>query len=136
MFLVVSFLKENSVLSSLFVTHKWSQLEFEFPSEAARREAIKSGEFKPESIFPIDVDIYQNTFFITIPRFQSGVPVTLGIVTNRYYKGNPIIAPYPSKSWQTNFSDCKRDRIVSVFRIEVLNYSAITNIKLYLQKHA
>lgn len=46
------------------------------------------------------------------------MPVTLGIVTNRQYKNNPIIAPYPSWEWQ-NATGCKPNRLVSVFRVAV-----------------
>lgn len=105
--------------SPLQIIHKWSQLEFDFPNVIAREEAIKNGDFKPKSIIPIDVDVYKDKVFVTIPRFQSGVPITLGKVTNNNYRNNPIITAYPSKRWQMNYSDCNPDRIVSVFRMQV-----------------
>lgn len=55
--------------------------------------------------------------FISIPRIQKGVPVTLGYVTdNVSAEGNPIIAPYPNWEWN-RLGSC--EGITSVFRMQV-----------------
>lgn len=55
--------------------------------------------------------------FISIPRFQNGVPVTLGYVTEKVCaEGNPIIAPYPNWEWN-RLGQC--DALTSVFRMQV-----------------
>lgn len=111
-------LSEGIRWSNLNILYQWRQLEFDYLSENDRQDAINKGEFNSGQILPIDVDIYKNKTFITIPRFQEGVPVTLGTVTNRRYRNNPVIAPYPSWEWQ-NFTGCKPKRLVSVFRVAV-----------------
>ncbi|XP_018320375.1 major royal jelly protein 1 isoform X2 [Agrilus planipennis] len=105
---------------------QWSQLEFDYPSERDRQQDIASGIFEPGHPTPIDVDVYYgpreelNKVFITIPRAQKGIPVTLGTITKKYSTdGNPIIKPYPSWKWQRNPHRCQRDRIVSVYRIQI-----------------
>lgn len=105
--------------------YQWTQLEFDYPNEDARQSAIKSGEFNNGQIFPVDIDVYKNPklfysnkYFITTPRFFKGVPVTLGVVTNKRFNNNPIITPYPSWEWQ-NFTGCNPNRLVSVFRTAV-----------------
>ncbi|KAF5274198.1 hypothetical protein FQA39_LY07302 [Lamprigera yunnana] len=114
--------KANDVLTTMY---QWGNLEYDYPSEAARTNAIKSGEFIPENGAPIDIDIYYadnnnvNKLFVAIPRFQNGIPATLATVTNRVYKGNPVIAPFPSWSWHQNSAACARDRLVSVFRVKI-----------------
>ncbi|CAH1116312.1 unnamed protein product [Phaedon cochleariae] len=109
----------------LEVVVQWSQLEFDYASDIERQEDIDNGIFVPGIPAPIDTDVYyshndnEKKVFVSIPRFQSGVPVTLGFVTNRQFNGNPIIAPYPSWDWHKNPQKCRRDRIVSVYRVMV-----------------
>ncbi|XP_076650074.1 major royal jelly protein 9-like [Halictus rubicundus] len=101
--------------------YSWKKLEFDFPSESARLAAIQSGNYIPGAPLPIDVDVYSagqdSKVFITIPRFQHGVPVTLGYVTDKVsLDGNPIIAPYPN--WRYNsMTNC--ESIISVYRMQV-----------------
>ncbi|KOC60607.1 Protein yellow [Habropoda laboriosa] len=116
--IAISHSRATEKLKSIF---SWKALEFNFPSEHARLTAIKNGDFIPGNSLPIDMDVYQtettSTVFISIPRFQDGVPVTVGYVTEQVSEdGNPIIAPYPS--WRYNkINNC--DTLTSVFRVEV-----------------
>ncbi|XP_012284346.1 protein yellow [Orussus abietinus] len=101
--------------------YSWKILEFDFPSERARDAAIRQERFIPGAPVPIDVDVYYNgkqkgSVFVTIPRFQKGVPVTLGYVTDKTRDGNPVIAPYPDWDWH-GLRNC--DGITSVYRIQV-----------------
>lgn len=61
----------------------------------------------------------ESKIFVTIPRFQPGSPITLGIVSDKKLNGNSIITPYPSWEWHRNPEECKPDRIVSVYRVQV-----------------
>jgi hypothetical protein len=61
----------------------------------------------------------KNRVFVTMPRFQEGIPVTLGVVTDKKLNNNPIISPYPSWEWHKNPGSCGRNRIVSVYRVLV-----------------
>ncbi|XP_015109645.1 major royal jelly protein 1 [Diachasma alloeum] len=104
----------------LKLIHSWKSLEFDYPDANARRVAVNRKEFIPGVPVPIDVDVIRGRLpkvLITIPRFQDGVPVTLGYVTNKVTsEGNPIIAPYPNWEWNS-LGSC--DHIVSVYRIKV-----------------
>nr|XP_023012025.1 major royal jelly protein 3-like [Leptinotarsa decemlineata] len=119
---VRSSLAANEDLKVIF---QWSQVEFDYPSESIRQDDIDSGNFMPGNAVTIDVDIYYpgdngtSKVFIAMPKFQPGVPVALGTVTNKVRNGNPIIAPYPSWDWHTEPTKCKTDRIVSVFRVMI-----------------
>ncbi|XP_076623551.1 yellow-e3 [Colletes latitarsis] len=101
--------------------YEWKRLEFAFPNEIARQTAIKNGQFIPGAPVPIDVDVYNgghmSRIFVSVPRFQDGVPVTLGYVTDEQTAaGNPIIAPYPN--WDYNaIGSC--DSITSVYRMQI-----------------
>ncbi|XP_031353218.1 major royal jelly protein 1-like isoform X2 [Photinus pyralis] len=104
--------------------YEWINVEYDYPSLDARKYAIGKGEFVKGAsrISDVDVHYFENNtrrVFVTTPRLANGVPATLGVVLDRTYEGNPIIAPYPSWQWNSNVSSCPRDRIVSVFRIMV-----------------
>ncbi|XP_072744614.1 yellow-e3 isoform X4 [Anoplolepis gracilipes] len=121
---IISFLLLGGSLSieKLKNIYSWKALEFAFPNEYARELAIHDGRFIPGAPIPIDVDFYHraklgSVVFISIPRFQNGVPVTLGYVTdNISAEGNPIIAPYPNWEWN-RLGNC--DAITSVYRVQV-----------------
>lgn len=56
--------------------------------------------------------------FVTIPRFFSGIPITLGTVTNISSSGGPLIRGYPNYTWNANQgSNC--NGLTSVFRVAV-----------------
>lgn len=56
--------------------------------------------------------------FVTIPRFEKGIPVTLGTVSDINTHNGPLIAPYPNYEWHKSYGkNC--DAITSVFRIMV-----------------
>ncbi|XP_018570749.1 major royal jelly protein 3 isoform X2 [Anoplophora glabripennis] len=110
---------------SLDTVYQWSQLEFDYESQYDRQADIDLKIFIPGRPAPIDTDVYysednrQNKIFITIPRFQPGIPVTLGTVSSKMYKGNPVITPYPSWKWHRSPQSCGAERIVSVYRVLV-----------------
>lgn len=59
--------------------------------------------------------------FVTIPRIQGGIPVTLGTIlinTTGDTVKNPLIKPYPDYSWHKTIGQC--DGITSVFRVMVV----------------
>lgn len=68
--------------------------------------------------------------FITLPRFQHGVPITLGVVSTSYATNLSVVHAYPSYSWQESHgANC--DGITSVFRIFVsdkIRYNIEKNI--------
>ncbi|KYN07653.1 PREDICTED: protein yellow-like [Cyphomyrmex costatus] len=115
-------LKGCASIEKLKGIYSWKALEFAFPNVHTRENAIREGSFIPGAPVPIDVDFYHkakhgSVVFITIPRIQNGVPVTLGYVTNDVSpEGNPIIAPYPSWEWN-RLGHC--DAITSAFRMQV-----------------
>lgn len=65
----------------------------------------------------------QNRIFVTIPRVQHGIPITLGTFLANSSTGigtisNPIIKPYPNYDWhKSSGGDC--DGITSVYRVMV-----------------
>ena len=88
-----------------------------------KQAAIQNGQYIPANTFPIDVDVdykgpLNSRIFITIPRFNVGVPITLGYVSNLRNNDGLLISAYPNYQWQSSHGrNC--DDITSVFRIAV-----------------
>ncbi|XP_014204773.1 protein yellow-like [Copidosoma floridanum] len=104
------------------LTHSWKILEFAFDSEADREAAIKNGTYRPGAALPIDVDVYYGgtkpKVFVTTPRLERGVPMTLGYVTDKLSEnGQHLIAPYPDWGWNTLGDNC--DSLTGVFRVQI-----------------
>lgn len=123
--LIICMININGIASNfegsrnLKVVAEWGSLDYVFPQPQIRQLAIQNGQFVRNNGVPIDVDVdYKDNLpsriFVTIPRFTTGIPVTLGYVAG---PGN-LIQPYPSYSWhESHGRDC--DGITSVFRIAV-----------------
>ncbi|KAJ6649551.1 Protein yellow [Pseudolycoriella hygida] len=77
----------------------WQQLEYAWPSESVKEQAIQSGKYKVEDNLPLGLDVWKDKLFITVPRWKSGVASSLNYVTISDEK-TPILHPYPS--WEAN----------------------------------
>lgn len=47
----------------------WKELEFDWPSEEVKQEAIKSGKYIESHNLPLGLDIWKDKLFITVPRW-------------------------------------------------------------------
>lgn len=50
---------------------------------------------------------------------MSGVPATLSTIRSEQKNGYHLLAPYPSWNWHKNPELCEKQRLVSVYKIEV-----------------
>lgn len=62
-------------------------------------------------------DIFR--IFVTIPRFNTGIPITLATVSEEQGPGGPLLNPYPD--WNTNENQ-SCNGIISVFRVAVSSF--------------
>lgn len=46
----------------------WKELEFAWPSEELKQEAIKSGKYIESNNLPLGLDVWKDKLFITVPR--------------------------------------------------------------------
>lgn len=46
----------------------WKELEFNWPSEEVKQEAIRSGKYVESNNLPLGLDVWKNKLFITVPR--------------------------------------------------------------------
>lgn len=101
----------------------WSELEYEFPTQTEHQNALIQGKYVSGAGIPIDVEVDyrgrgQSKVFVTVPRFQAGVPITLGTLNGQKRGGGPVISAYPDYSWQSSHGkNC--EGITSVFRVAI-----------------
>ncbi|XP_069675222.1 dopaminechrome tautomerase-like [Periplaneta americana] len=98
------------------IVYQWKEVDYNFPSQQMRNNAINSGAYKVGNAVPLDMDVSNldpyNRLFVTTPRFLPGVPATLNTVD----PANGLLTPYPDWSWHTQ-GDC--DGITSVLRTKI-----------------
>ncbi|XP_014207781.1 major royal jelly protein 2-like [Copidosoma floridanum] len=96
--------------------YEWKFVDFLWPSKYERIEAIQNGTYNRKRIIPMDVDKDRDgRVFVTLLG-ATGVPATLGIVTNKTGPWGHLIKPYPNWSWFRP-NDC--NSIQSVHRIAI-----------------
>lgn len=52
--------------------YSWNQLDFAFPNERLKEQAIASGDYIPQNALPVGVEHYGNRLFVTVPRWRDG----------------------------------------------------------------
>ncbi|CAB3377162.1 Hypothetical predicted protein [Cloeon dipterum] len=71
-------------------------MDYEWPSEESRTNALKDGTFKPEKIEPIFMAVYGTTIFLSLDKVD-GIPVTLvSLSTSSESPAPPKLIPFPS----------------------------------------
>lgn len=60
----------------------WKELEYAWPSEAEKTDALASGRYKVENNLPLGLDIWHDKLFITVPRY---VPFAAKRFCNIFY---------------------------------------------------
>ncbi|KAL1450633.1 hypothetical protein WDU94_002973 [Cyamophila willieti] len=104
----------------------WKTLDFDFPNEDTRTDAIESGAFIKGNSLILGVERWKDKLFITTPRsWKPGVPSTLNYVSLKESRVNssPNLKPYPNYAinniHNTNGPNGNGPKIISVFRINV-----------------
>ncbi|XP_059469981.1 protein yellow-like [Neocloeon triangulifer] len=101
----------------------WKQLDFRFPNEQIRRQAIQSGAFvQINSSMPLSLQADERRLFVSVPRWRQGVPSTLNSLplptdlSNAPTLSSPKLEPYPSIELNVQ-GNC--EGVTSVFRMSV-----------------
>lgn len=50
--------------------YSWKELEFAWPSEEVKQEAIKSGKYIESHNLPLGLEVWNDKVFITVPRYS------------------------------------------------------------------
>lgn len=56
---------------------EWNVLDYEYPSEQARIQALKTARFIPENNLPVGMELWGDKIFVTVPRWRPGIYIHL-----------------------------------------------------------
>lgn len=94
-------------------------MEFAYPTQEARDEAINVGDYIPENAAPLCIAATPNRIFVSTPRWNKAIPASLSTISLPAFSKSPALEPYPDWSshittTSTTNPDCTK--IVSVYR--------------------
>jgi hypothetical protein len=96
----------TSAVYKLEERFSWNELDWVFPSPAARSRAIASGDYIPRNGLPVGIERWGNKLFVTVPRWRDGIPATLNYIDmDRTPAGSPPLIPYPNLD-SNRIGDC------------------------------
>ena len=52
--------------------YSWSQLDFAFPSQQLKEQAIAAGDYIPTNALPVGIEHWGNKLFVSVPRWRDG----------------------------------------------------------------
>lgn len=78
------------VLPTLFIearntkleeVYHWNLVDYDYPDDTSRNNAIESKNFIPENNVPLGLDVWKDKLFVTVPRWKAGVSSTLNYIS-------------------------------------------------------
>ncbi|XP_065333247.1 protein yellow-like [Cloeon dipterum] len=98
---------------------QWDELDYEWPSEAKRTQALENGSFKPENMLPLYIALHGTRLFISLHK-ENGVPATLvSLPTGSASSAPPKLTPFPSWDMHLNGTgNCSKIRFVEGLQVD------------------
>ncbi|CAB3379974.1 Hypothetical predicted protein [Cloeon dipterum] len=93
-----------------------NELDYEWPSEASRTQALEDGTFEPENIKPLNMAVNGTSIFLCLKKYNN-IPATLvSLPTSSASSAPPKLTPFPS--WHMHeYGNC--DKIEEATGLEV-----------------
>ncbi|CAG0901892.1 unnamed protein product [Darwinula stevensoni] len=95
------------------VVHEWTFVDYVWPDEESRIEALQNGDYIPENCAITGLKVYNGDIFVTTPRWKPGVPAALSRVVDG------VLAPYPRWELQ-EIGNCHAFQFVQSMEIDAL----------------
>ncbi|XP_058814195.1 protein yellow [Topomyia yanbarensis] len=97
--------------------YNWKQLDFVFPNQQLKQQALASGDYVPTNGLPVGIERWENKLFVSVPRWKDGIPSTLNYIDmNQTPSGSPPLIPYPD--WASNVAGDCENGLNTVYRIK------------------
>lgn len=79
----------TTCMDQLHIVYEWKLLDYQFESLEARQDALDSKRYIPKNNLPMGLEVYQDRLFVTVPRWQPGVPSSLNYINlkGRFFYG-------------------------------------------------
>ncbi|XP_065334481.1 protein yellow-like [Cloeon dipterum] len=91
-------LSSLATTANLTLVYEWhDEMDYEWPSEASRTQALRDRTFEPDEIEPIYMAVYGSRLFLSLYRIYAGIPVSLvSLPTSSASSAPPKLTPFPS----------------------------------------
>ena len=99
------------------VIFQWKVIDVIWPSQSARNQALACGEYIPKNNAITGIKIWKDQLYLTIPRWKTGVPVTLTVTPLSPQEKNPKLKPFPNWEMQ-KIGNCKAFQFVQSMEID------------------
>ncbi|XP_024225919.1 protein yellow-like [Bombus impatiens] len=101
------------------VVFQWNTIDVIWPSEEKQNYATEHGDYIPANNFIAGVKFWKDKMYLTVPRWKSGVPVTLGVTSATVVNGNtaPKLEAFPNWDMQ-EVGDCNAFQLVQSMEID------------------
>ncbi|XP_065334573.1 uncharacterized protein LOC135935885 [Cloeon dipterum] len=94
-------------------------LDYEWPSEASRTQAMNDGTFKPENIIPHFMAVFGSRIFLSLNKFND-IPVTLvTLPTSSTSSESPKLTPFPSWDFHGK-GDCNKIEVAKGMQVDAV----------------
>ncbi|XP_065335149.1 protein yellow-like [Cloeon dipterum] len=105
-----------SIFNQVF---EWNELDFEWPSEESRTQAVKDGTFRLGTIEPRFMAVYGSRIFLSLEKFP-GIPVSLvSLPTSSASSAPPKLTPFPSWDMHLNGSgNCNKFHMAQGLQVD------------------
>ncbi|KAK4875347.1 hypothetical protein RN001_011769 [Aquatica leii] len=101
---------------------RWKDLEFAWPSDRIKQEAIQSRNYISANNLPLGLARWRDKLFVTVPRWKAGVASSLNYISLNTTNRSPVVIPYPDLKANTlpkNGEKLEDNHIISTFRVHV-----------------
>ncbi|XP_055626405.1 protein yellow [Toxorhynchites rutilus septentrionalis] len=106
-----------SATQKLKERYNWKQMDFVFPNQRLKQQALASGDYVPTNGLPVGIERWENKLFVSVPRWKDGIPSTLNYIDmNKTPSGSPPLIPYPD--WSSNVAGDCQNGLSTVYRIK------------------
>lgn len=61
-----------SAANKLQEVFNWRQLDFQFPSQQMKQQALAAGTYIPTNALPVGIEHWENKLFVSVPRWRDG----------------------------------------------------------------
>ena len=52
--------------------YSWQQLDFVFPNQRLKQQALARGDYVPTNGLPVGIERWENKLFVSVPRWKDG----------------------------------------------------------------
>lgn len=101
------------------VMFQWNIMEFAYPTQQLRAQAVASGQYIPENAAPLGLAVSPDRVFVTTPRWNLGIPASLSSIDLPAFTQSPALEPYPNWAAHTSTTNPDCTRLLSVYRLTI-----------------